>query len=265
MHPLTDADFNQLVANPNAQRVHAADAVMRADRYDFVGYHGTDGGVLPAMNKTGISPVFAGRTTGLMRGIGFYIARDIRLARDYAENDENPDPALLRVYIRDFRAMRSNHHYDFGVLKGSSLAAPTPQKMEIWKRDMELVIRPQCYGRISIFRTSVAAESNPIPGTAMRPVSPGAREDNHVDETLYRTVHGMLHTRIYQLGEEIDYEDDPVEKARLTAKREGFRGAYDRVAENLRTLENKRANAMYAKTLYKKTPYRKTPSGSWEI
>lgn len=134
--------FSQLSDNPTAALVGAADALLSQQSYSFIGYHGTSLASLRNIGMHGLMLTYAGSAVGLERGLGFYVARNIRLAKDYAEGvtietqEEPPYESspkagelgiyvITRVYVHLFEGMRVGVHYDWGIQNGTGFLIPT--------------------------------------------------------------------------------------------------------------------------------------------
>jgi hypothetical protein len=144
---------------PTQGDVGVAHLAMVNAGYVFVGYHGTSTASMRSMDAWGLDPHYAGSSMGLARGIGFYVAKTKNLALDF--EGEGEAPVLMRVYARNFRAMISPLHFEYG---GMSTNVGTPAA--VIAQTTEIVFRIPAYPALSLFRTSEAIEdiiNEPVP------------------------------------------------------------------------------------------------------
>lgn len=201
--------FSQLSDNPTAALVEAADALLSQQKYSFIGYHGTSLASLRNIGMHGLMLTYAGSAVGLERGLGFYVARDIRLAKDYAEGvtietqEEPPYKSspkngplgiyvIARVYVHLFEGMRVGVHYDWGVQNGTGfriIPGRTYKEMiEEWKHDTEIVLKPNVYPNISLFRTTEMIEAE----LHQLPVQYESKEVGDYDDTVRKMSRAPL-------------------------------------------------------------------------
>ena len=186
--------FSQLSDNPTAALVGAADALLSQQSYSFIGYHGTSLASLRNIGMHGLMLTYAGSAVGLERGLGFYVARNIRLAKDYAEGvtietqEEPPYESspkagelgiyvITRVYVHLFEGMRVGVHYDWGIQNGTGFLIPTgstySKMMDVWKHD---------------FRTTEMIEA----GLHQLPVQYESKEVGDYDDTVRKMSRAPL-------------------------------------------------------------------------
>ena len=201
--------FSQLSDNPTAALVGAADALLSQQSYSFIGYHGTSLASLRNIGMHGLMLTYAGSAVGLERGLGFYVARNIRLAKDYAEGvtietqEEPPYESspkagelgiyvITRVYVHLFEGMRVGVHYDWGIQNGTGFLIPTgstySKMMDVWKHDTEIVLKPNVYPNISLFRTTEMIEA----GLHQLPVQYERKEVGDYDDTVRKMSRAPL-------------------------------------------------------------------------
>lgn len=155
--------------------IRRAHGILIADGYTFVGYHGCNHRTLMSIVPYNFDPAHVGTGGGLARGVGFYVAKSINLAIDYAdESTQAGDPApplynviprrpgnagqtaVLRIYARNFSAMWEGTHYNWGVQSragdpGGNLNIHTlaGQNIQNCGRDLEIVFRTVSYPRLA--------------------------------------------------------------------------------------------------------------------
>lgn len=170
MTPLTPQLSQGLMNTPTQGDVEVAHLAMGNAGYTFVGYHGTSTASMRSMASWGLDPHFAGSSMGLARGVGFYVAKTRNLALDFV--GEGEVPVLMRVYARNFRAMISPLHFEYGGM-GATVGTNTA----VIAQSTEIVFRIPAYPALSLFRTSEAIEdllNEPTPtyGTQEEPSKP---------------------------------------------------------------------------------------------
>lgn len=154
--------------------VQEANRILLAERYQFVGYHGCNMQTLQAIVPYSFDVTRIGSGAGTARGPGFYVARKAGLASDYADEATqagDPDPrtfevprksgyagqqAVLRIYAREFSAMRSGIHYAWGVQSRTgdpngdlNVASAAGQDITQCAADLEIVFHPIAYPRLA--------------------------------------------------------------------------------------------------------------------
>jgi hypothetical protein len=166
--PIPTSSYSDLRAGSIAA-IQEAHNILLAERYQFIGYHGCSMQSLRAIVPNSFDFTRVGSEAGTARGPGFYVARRGGLASEFAtvathDQDADPDPktfdvprrageagqeALLRIYAKDFLAMRSGTHYAWGVLIDPNVASKAGRNITQCADDLEIVFHPIAYSRLA--------------------------------------------------------------------------------------------------------------------
>ena len=88
--------------------------------------------------------------------------------------------------------MRVGVHYDWGIQNGTGFLIPTgstySKMMDVWKHDTEIVLKPNVYPNISLFRTTEMIEA----GLHQLPVQYESKEVGDYDDTVRKMSRAPL-------------------------------------------------------------------------
>lgn len=172
--------FSTIRTDCTAEKLIAADNALSEHKYVFIGYHGTNKKNFNNMCQTGLDEMFCGTGEGQAKGSGFYIARSVRLADEYADvstQSGDPEPphyivphyegekgvkAIVRVYAKNFSifeigidmawGIESSCGDPFGDKKISKLDTDDSENgyLKSNQHHLEIVIAPHMYKFLAI-------------------------------------------------------------------------------------------------------------------